>query len=194
MRSIGHVEEAPHDGVPTVAFIGRSNVGKSSLLNALVGGHVARTSQTPGRTQRIHLYDVQLAGAPVRFADLPGYGYARVPAAVRRAFGPMIEGFLLGAPALFAVLLLVDARREPDRTTADFVSWLLDAGLPMQIVATKSDKVPRNRRGAISAKIRKGYGLPTAPLLTSAAQGEGIDELRQSIAALAEAAGGPQTP
>ncbi len=175
------------EGPPEIAIAGRSNVGKSSLINAVcVRRALARTSRTPGRTQRVNLFDMRLIpGGELRLVDLPGYGHARVPRAVRDTFGPMIERYLLGRRSLRAVALLVDARRDPDEDSINFALWLNAQGLHVEVIVTKVDKVPRNRRAAMLEGLRVAFSLAKRPIATSASTSEGIDELRRKIGQIA---------
>lgn len=182
VRYLGSFAEATglDHGPAEVAFIGRSNVGKSSLLNALVGSSkLARVSKTPGRTQRIHAFDVSDgSGRSLRLCDLPGYGHAKAPGAVRDGFGPMIEGYLTGRPKLRAVLLLWDARRDPDEETLGFLLWLREAGLRVRLVVTKMDKIARNRAHGRLVALQRGMELDRLPLGTSTSSGDGVRALR----------------
>ena len=119
VRTTADPDDRPSLPLPEIAFVGRSNVGKSSLLNALCRNrHLARVSRTPGKTQTINYFDV---GGSCYFVDLPGYGYAAVPEGVRRAWGPMIEGYLEKSPRLAGVVSLIDGRHDP--TALDRVLW-----------------------------------------------------------------------
>ncbi len=132
----------PVGGEPEVTFVGRSNVGKSSLINSLVGRKdLARTSNTPGRTQLINFFSIN---ETIRFVDLPGYGFSRVPASVKRGWGPMIERYLLERENLKLVVLLLDARRIPSEQDLSFAAWLQDHDLPTLYVLTKIDKLSGN--------------------------------------------------
>jgi len=172
--------------LPEVAFGGRSNVGKSSLLNMLCQRKaLARTSKTPGRTQRVNLFDVRLAGGTqVRLADLPGWGHAKVPRQVRMAFGPMIESYLAGRGNLAGFFLLVDARRDPDPGLGDFAAWLAEREVPVVLVITKVDKIGRNRRLGALRRIATGSGVPGHAIATSVSEGLGADEIWRRVALL----------
>ena len=172
---------------PEFALIGRSNVGKSSLLNALCGSRkLARTSRTPGRTQRIHIFDVEDAsGVRLRLCDLPGYGHAAAGAAVSRGLGVMIEAFLTERPTLRAVLLLWDIRRDPDADTLGFLLWLREHHLEVRVVATKIDKLARTRRGARLEQLRIAMELRYPLIATSASEGDGVEGLRAHLVDLA---------
>jgi GTP-binding protein len=130
------------DGRPEVAFLGRSNVGKSSLINSLLSRRgLARTSNTPGRTQSINFF---LINDKFYFADLPGYGYARVSKTMRGDWGKMAEDYLSSRPELALCIQLVDARHEPSKLDVQLNDWLIHYQKPHVVVATKSDKLSRN--------------------------------------------------
>lgn len=173
--------------IPEFALIGRSNVGKSSLLNALCGSRkLARTGRTPGRTQRIHLFEVRShEGVELRLCDLPGYGHAAAGAKVAAGFGPMIESFLLGRPMLRRVLLLFDARRTPDEDTLGFLAWLREQGVAFEVVITKVDKLSHTGRGATLATLQQALELSSPPVATSVTDGSGVEALRDRLCAWA---------
>jgi GTP-binding protein len=128
----------PESALPEIAFAGRSNVGKSSLLNALLRRRAAaRVSRTPGRTREINFFRVNDA---FMLVDLPGYGYARVAKERKAEWRPLIEGYLKSSPTLRGLVLLLDARREPSDDDKDMLSYLADAGLPVLVAITKMDK------------------------------------------------------
>ncbi len=149
-------EHEPKQSGREVVFLGRSNVGKSSLINLLLGEKkLARTSSTPGRTQSVNYYRVNDL---YWFIDLPGYGYAKVPTAVRNAWGPMIEGFLQRKKnEISLAILLVDARHEPTRLDRAMSEWLDEAGIAYIIVATKADKLSGNGRAKTLKAIRSAF-------------------------------------
>ena len=166
----------PETGLREVAFAGRSNVGKSSMLNALLGTRkAARVSSTPGRTQAINLFRV---GGALAIADLPGYGFARVPDAVREAWKPMIERYLGERDALQLVFLLVDARRTPQDMDLALYEALVEADIPARVVVTKVDKLKKHERKPAFAKLREAYGLPAGqPIPFSAKSNEVVKQL-----------------
>lgn len=167
--------------LPEVAFAGRSNVGKSSLINTLLNRKgLARTSNTPGRTQEINFFSVN---DKLHFIDLPGYGYAKVPERMRKNWGPMIETYLSGRPTLRLVVLILDMRRDPSAEDRQLIGWLQFYRLPFFIVLTKSDKVSRNQLAQRLRRIGDHLGLASAtPLIAfSAKTGEGKDRLWQEI-------------
>lgn len=134
----------PPELLPEIAFAGRSNVGKSSLINTLVNRkRLVKTSSTPGRTQLINFFDIN---GEFSFIDLPGYGYAKVPMSVRKEWGPMIEKYLSSRKTLRGVVLILDIRRTPGREESDFIHWLYRFGIPVLPVLTKSDKLSKTKR------------------------------------------------
>jgi GTP-binding protein len=134
----------PADDLPEIAFAGRSNVGKSSLINTLLNRkRLVKTSRTPGRTQLINFF---LINTEFSFVDLPGYGYAKVPASVRRSWGPMIETYLSTRQALRGVVLIMDIRRTPGLQEVNFVEWLHHYNNPSILVLTKVDKLSKTNR------------------------------------------------
>ncbi|MDJ0868394.1 MAG: ribosome biogenesis GTP-binding protein YihA/YsxC [Myxococcota bacterium] len=169
----------PPPDVPEVAFLGRSNVGKSSLLNALVGRRqLARTSGTPGKTRLIHFYRVERGSDSLRLVDLPGYGYARVSKRERAGWQGLVESYLDGRSALRAAVLLQDLRRDPGEDETLLLAWLAERGVPALVALTKCDKLKRGARGQRVAALRRE--LPLAPervVETSAAKREGIEAL-----------------
>jgi len=170
---------------PQVALAGRSNVGKSSLVNLLTGRRrLARTSSTPGRTQTLNLFVVDERFVLV---DLPGYGYARAPVGVVRAWTRTTREFVARSESLRAVVLLVDIRREPTDDDVRFADLVRGAGRRLLVAITKADKVPRGRRPSHLQTIAEGLGIPRQEMvLTSARTGEGRADLWRAIRGLAE--------
>ncbi len=177
--------------LPQVCFAGRSNVGKSSLLNSLVARRgLARTSRTPGRTQLINLFDLSLKteGGTVRMhlIDLPGYGYANAPESVRRGWKPMMAGYLRKNPLLRMALLLLDIRHDPSEADLDFMELLEEAEVPTLLVATKADKIGKTQRHKHLKAIAEALGVEVADIVPySAETGEGREELLEHLAGLA---------
>ena len=160
-----------------VAVVGRSNVGKSSLLNALANHKaLAKTSKTPGRTQLLNCFELQEGGTVV---DCPVYGYAKVPRHVRDAFGPMIEDYLLGREELRMVAVLVDGEIGPTKLDVQLLEWLRDAALPHTVIATKHDKVKSNARERRKRDLAHGCGLDRSDVVwVSAAKNVNVDRVR----------------
>ena len=166
--------------LPQVAFSGRSNVGKSSLINRIVGRkNLARTSSTPGRTQEINFFCIN---DEIVFVDLPGYGYARVPLSVKRAWGPMVEGYLTENPVLRLVILIIDIRRDPGEEEISFIQWLSARGIAHLIVATKVDKEKKSRVLYRIGEIAQQLGVKSDAIIPFSAQtGLGGDMLWAAI-------------
>ena len=176
--------------LPQVAFSGRSNVGKSSLINRLLGRSrtaIARVSATPGKTQQINFFDVaaelsNLDDTRFYLVDLPGYGFARAPANVRNAWRPLIESYLSDTPDLRGVVQLIDVRHEPTRDDLQMVDYLAALGLPALFVLTKVDKLTRTQRPERIERVVARLGIePEQALPFSAQTGEGRDDLLQSV-------------
>jgi GTP-binding protein len=166
-----------------VAFVGRSNVGKSSLLNALCFQKgLAKTSKTPGRTRLINVF---VTGTDRWIVDLPGYGFALGPAKERGTWQAMIEGYLTGRPTLRMVYVLVDAEVGPTRLDHQMVDWLRSADLSYRIVATKCDQVKPSRQLAQRRDVATDLGLQAGDIAwVSAEKGTGIPELRMEVAGM----------
>lgn len=173
----------PEAKLPEVAFAGRSNVGKSSLINVLVHRKkLARVSNTPGRTREINFFSVN---GKFILADLPGYGYAKVSKERKATWRPLIEGYLLGSPTLRGVVLLLDARRTPTDDDLQMLEFLARAGTPAIIVATKMDKVPKAERTARVESLSREAGVELEQVIPfSTVIGEGRDELAGAIEGL----------
>jgi GTP-binding protein len=182
--SAASAAQLPKDGLPEVAFLGRSNVGKSSLLNALSGVRgLARVSSQPGRTQTLNFFRVAGgAGPSLYFVDLPGYGYARVPEAMRRSWDKLVRGYLLKRERLALCVFLLDARHEPMEGDVTLRAFLEETNLPFAIAATKTDKLGRGEQNKRLQKLRSGFGATaTAVVGVSAATGHGLPELWRVI-------------
>ena len=165
-----------------VAFVGRSNVGKSSLINALANKkQLARVSNTPGRTQLINIFETPTGGTLV---DLPGYGYAKVPQKVRRQWGPMIEGYLLDREELVMVFVLVDGAIGPTALDQQMLEWVRQEDIPHTVVATKMDKVKSSKKRTRKRELADGCDLETGDIVwVSSAKDVNIDELRSRVLA-----------
>jgi GTP-binding protein len=187
-------EEWPRSPLPELAFVGRSNVGKSSMLNALARKKgLARVSATPGRTRALQFFDVAFrptaAARPrhVRFGDLPGYGYAKVSKAERDRWAAMIEDYLRERDVLRAVVLIVDGRHPPSESDEDALAFLRASGRSVVVAATKIDKLAKTRRAAALRKVEEALGLARGEAVPfSAVEGTGTDALWARIAAAAE--------
>ena len=187
-------EDEPRDPGPFVVFLGRSNVGKSSLINRLLSvSGLARTSSTPGRTQSVNFYRVNES---IWFVDLPGYGFAKVPNEVRRSWGPMAQGFLERQSArIAAAVLIVDARLGATDLDLVMRDWLVAARLPFLAVATKADKLSGNGRATAERGLRAALGAQAGgkdPALVSAKTGLGIREVWSYLDRAIEAAAPPR--
>jgi len=148
VTSAADPRQFPPSGAPEVAFLGRSNVGKSSLINSLVGSKIAKTSNTPGRTQTINFFEVRRHGKPkaeFMFADLPGYGYARVPKEITAKWSEFINPYLENRPSLALCLSLVDVTIPPQQLDMQLLEWLRNADRQFLIVATKADRISNNQ-------------------------------------------------
>ena len=176
------LSNCPESPWPEIAFAGRSNVGKSSLINTLLNRKgLVRTSSTPGRTQMLNFFAVN---EKLHFVDLPGYGFARAPRPVREKWRPMIQNYLGRRENLKAVVWLLDARREPSPEDLQFLDWLEEAARPTIPVVTKVDKLSRNELSRQLAGIVRATGLDREVFTTfSSVTREGCAELWERIAA-----------
>jgi GTP-binding protein len=189
VTGIARLDQVPEARLPEVAFAGRSNVGKSSLINALTGRHqLARISNTPGRTQQINLFDL---GGRLGLADLPGYGYAKAPRPLVDAWNRLLRAYLRGRSTLRLACVLVDARHGLKDSDREFMTMLAEAALAFRIVLTKVDLVRPAELddlvAAVAGELQRTQGAHPTPLPTSARTGHGIDRLRAALAALAPA-------
>jgi GTP-binding protein len=185
MLSASDLTHFPAPTVPEIAFLGRSNVGKSSLINALVGARLARTSNTPGRTRSINFYEVRRAGQPqpeVRFADLPGYGYAKVSREISADWARFVDPYLHQRSSLALCLVLVDANIPPQESDGQLLEFLKAKERPHVIVATKSDRLSGNRLQQALRALAEAYG-GVRMITFSAKTGAGKDELWREIRA-----------
>ncbi len=192
-RSFGISTQLPPSTVPEVSFAGRSNVGKSSLLNKLFNRKgLAKVSSTPGKTSTINFFE----SPGVRFVDLPGYGYAKVSKAEKGRWSELIEGYFNQDRNFALVVSLVDIRHDPSALDRDMIGFLQQAELPFAVVLTKADKLSRQAQMKQKAAIRKALRLgPEVPMAAcSSANGTGLDEVRSIISrAISECEGGQAT-
>ena len=170
----------PPDDLPEVAFAGRSNVGKSSLINKILNRKkLVRTSKTPGRTQLLNFFEINELW---RFVDLPGYGYAKVPVEIKKRWRPMVESYLTTRVNLRGMVWLLDIRREVSKEDLHLWDWLQAKQVPVIIVVTKADKLSKNKRNKQAASIAKSLGRKAQELIQfSATSGEGKDEIWQAL-------------
>ncbi len=180
IQSVSDARQFPAIDLPHIAVAGHSNVGKSSLLNALFGSKgLVKTSKNPGCTRLLNLFEVD---GRMLLVDLPGYGFARAPKSEQQRWRRLIEGYLAGSQALKLVLVLLDIRHGPKDSDLQLISWLNHEGIRWLPVATKADKLSGNARSKRLKEMTDAMGGILAPLPTSAFDGRGIDRLRQAIA------------
>ncbi len=187
VMGVAALTQLPPADKAEIAFAGRSNVGKSSLVNALTGRKtLARTSHTPGRTQQLNFFDL---GGRIYLVDLPGYGYARVSKSQKKTWDVLIRDYLRGRPTLRCVFILVDARHGLKDSDRDIMKMLDEAAVSYRIILTKSDKTKQADRDVLIPKIAnelKKHGAAFHDIaLTSAHENRGIEELRAVIAGFA---------
>ncbi|MBI3609296.1 MAG: YihA family ribosome biogenesis GTP-binding protein [Nitrospirae bacterium] len=188
LKSCTALEQCPKDGLPEIAIVGRSNVGKSSLLNCLLQRKgLAKVSGTPGKTRLINFFKVTLGpNPPVVFymVDLPGYGYAKVSIAQRAAWGAVVENYLLHRPTLRCVIVLLDIRHDPSPLDQQLLSWMDSYKIPSFLVATKSDQLTKGRQPAALREIRQllsPSNTASEILPFSSKTGEGREALLKKI-------------
>ena len=178
-------DQYPPVKYPEMAFAGRSNVGKSSLINTLVNRkRLVKTSSTPGRTQLINFFDINNL---ITFVDLPGYGYAKVPTAVRKKWGPMIETYLSGRDTLKGVVVILDIRRIPREEEHNLIAWLEHYSIARIMVLTKADKLSKTKQDKQRAAVAGSLDVDTSDLiLFSAKSRQGRDAVWDAIISLTE--------
>jgi GTP-binding protein len=176
LRAAGRIADLPPPGPPEIAFAGRSNVGKSSAINALAGRRaLARTSKTPGRTQTINFYGL---GENARLADLPGYGSARVPQSMRAHWRELVGAYLRSASGLVGAVVVMDARHPLTPIDQQLIDWLGE--LPFFVLLTKADKLSRSAQGALLREFRARFGRDRVTLFSSVTR-QGVDECRDRL-------------
>lgn len=184
IKSAVKPSDYPPSQLPEIAFAGRSNVGKSSLINTLVNRkRLVKTSSTPGRTQLINFFDIN---ATFSFVDLPGYGYAKVPAAVQKTWGPMVETYLQSRKTLTCVVLIMDIRRTPRREEFDLLAWLEHFNIARLLVLTKTDKLKKTKLANQHQDIAKALFVDKAELVlfsakTRAGKGDVWERLQKHL-------------
>lgn len=181
----GKSDQLPESDFPEIVFSGKSNVGKSSLINKLLNRkNLARVSATPGKTATINFYRLD----ELRLVDLPGYGYAKVSQAEKRRWAELVEGYFQQERNLALVIQLVDMRHPPTRDDMHMIEFLCEGGFPFLIVLTKSDKLNQTERKQRLAALKETFadyeGLQLIPF--SAVTGEGVEELREILSSMAE--------
>jgi GTP-binding protein len=180
IKSAVDPSQYPDDLLPEVAFVGRSNVGKSSLINTLVNRKkLARTSNTPGRTQLVNFFVIN---KNLSFVDLPGYGYAKVPVSVKRGWKAMVEGYLEGRKNLRLVVMILDIRRKPSENDNQLIQWLRSNNIKIVFVLTKTDKFSRGQVNISRRKIGEHLGVSYDELVPFSARTRyGKDDLWRVI-------------
>ena len=170
----------PPEGLPEIAFAGRSNVGKSSLINVLVNRkRLVKTSSTPGRTQLVNFFDIN---KDITLVDLPGYGYAKVPASVKKKWGPMIETYLAGRGTLKGVVVILDIRRTPREEEHNLIAWLAHYSIASILVLTKVDKLSKTKQAKQRAAVARTLARDAGDLiLFSAKSRKGREDVWQAI-------------
>ena len=183
VKSVYTLKDLPRERMPEIAVAGKSNVGKSSLLNKLVGKRgLAKTSQTPGKTHCLNFFRiVPERGAPFHLVDLPGYGYAKVSQSMRDDWGKLIDAFLAHDHRPNGLIALFDARREPTQADLDWIAWLAEWGKPYLVVLTKADKLSGNERAQSMRRWSVADPATPKPIVSSAVTAMGLDRIWQWI-------------
>lgn len=181
VRSYGSAAQLPAAAKPEVSFAGRSNVGKSSLINKIFNRKaLAKTSSTPGKTVNINFYEAD----DVYFVDLPGYGFAKAGRDEKQRWADMIAGYFEQTRSYNLVLVLVDIRHDAQKLDVQMIEYLQELELPFVVVLTKGDKLSRNKRNQARFKLTKQFGLEEGQVITTSSKtGEGIEEVKRRIEA-----------
>ncbi|WP_314639328.1 ribosome biogenesis GTP-binding protein YihA/YsxC [Olsenella phocaeensis] len=179
VASYGRAEQIPEPSMPEVSFAGRSNVGKSSLLNKLLGRKaLAKVSSQPGRTANVNFFEAD----GIDFVDLPGYGFAKVSKAERARWAALISGYFEQERSFNLVVVLVDIRHDAQDLDRQMISFLQEGGYPFVVALTKADKIGRSKQGQQRAALARAFGVDVDRfVVTSAQTGQGIDELQRRI-------------
>ena len=187
LTSAPTIRECPPVSLPEVCFAGRSNVGKSSVINAILNRkNLARTSNVPGKTQQMNYYRV---GDLCYFVDLPGYGFARVPQKERDRWGRDIKEYLLNRESLSLILHIVDIRHEPSKLDKEFFYWMGVNQKPFSVILSKSDKISKNQREKSKALVKRvlaEFNIEVPIIYSSAESREGIEEVQELITEFVE--------
>jgi len=179
------IKQVPKDGIPHIAFLGRSNSGKSSLMNTLLGKSIVKTSSTPGKTREINFFlAVNSEGKSIYFVDLPGVGYAKVSISMRDDMANRIKNYVEKAHDLKGVVYLVDIRHGGHKIDFETINGIKSSGIPILLIASKADKLNQKEFIAAKRKLKENFCLPELPLATSAKTKKGIPELWEEINAL----------
>lgn len=175
-------DQFPRDPLPEVAVAGRSNVGKSSLINRLLGARLARVAGTPGKTRSVNFYEIRWENTRFRLVDLPGYGYASRSKRERGEWSQLIDSYLVNRDNIILALHLVDFRHGLLANDRILQEWLRELDLPLFVVFTKGDKISRgNHKGTLHRYVRDGLYSVDVPIITSAEKGAGVAELRRFL-------------
>lgn len=179
LSSFDNIKLIPKNPFPTIAFAGRSNVGKSSLINTILNRKsLAKTSSTPGKTRLINYFVIN---NNIYFADLPGYGFARVSRTIKEQWGKLVEAFLENTDALKLIIVILDIRRGVTDQDAQLLEWLRHKGLKEQIILTKADKLSNNEALKVFSKIIKQEQLSGEPILFSSTKKTGVSKVWSAI-------------
>ncbi len=178
------IKQVPNDGIPQIAFLGRSNVGKSTLLNVLFKKEIVKTSKSPGKTREINFFLVNSQNSPYYFVDLPGVGYAKVSKSMRDDMASRIKNYVEKAHDLKGIVYLLDIRHGGHQIDFETINGIKAAGVPVLLVASKADKLNRSEFTAAKKKLKENFCLQEEPLTISSKTKKGLPELWEEIEAL----------